>query len=62
MHFLDGETVEILGTGFAGVCGFGGGFDRQVLNAWGEPIIKAVVRSKRERSAFRCKRELQFIN
>jgi Icc-related predicted phosphoesterase len=43
MHLLDGEAVEILGAGFAGVCGFGGGFDRQMLNAWGEPIIKAFV-------------------
>jgi Icc-related predicted phosphoesterase len=43
MHLLDGEAVEILGAGFAGVCGFGGGFDRQMLNPWGEPIIKAFV-------------------
>jgi Icc-related predicted phosphoesterase len=43
MHILDGESIEILGTGFAGVCGFGGGFDRQMLNPWGEPIIKAFV-------------------
>lgn len=43
MHILDGEAIEILGAGFAGVCGFGGGFDRQMLNAWGEPMIKAFV-------------------
>ena len=40
---LDGESVEIDGIGFAGVCGFGGGFGRLMLNAWGEPIIKAFV-------------------
>jgi Icc-related predicted phosphoesterase len=43
MHLLDGEAIEILGAGFAGVCGFGGGFDRQMLNPWGEPLIKAFV-------------------
>jgi Icc-related predicted phosphoesterase len=41
--FLDGSAIEINGIGFAGVCGFGGGFDRQMLSAWGEPLIKAFV-------------------
>lgn len=41
--FLDGSGIEINGIGFAGVCGFGGGFDRQMLSAWGEPLIKAFV-------------------
>lgn len=41
--FLDGDTAEVLGVGFAGVCGFGGGFGQQMLNAWGEPLIKAFV-------------------
>lgn len=40
---LDGECVEIKGVGFAGVCGFGGGFDSSMLSAWGEPLIKAFV-------------------
>jgi Icc-related predicted phosphoesterase len=40
---LDGEATEIEGVGFAGVCGFGGGFGRRMLNAWGEPLIKAFV-------------------
>jgi Icc-related predicted phosphoesterase len=40
---LDGECAEIRGVGFAGVCGFGGGFGRQMLNAWGEPLIKKFV-------------------
>lgn len=43
VKMLDGECVELLGIGFAGVCGFGGGFGRAMLNAWGEPIIKAFV-------------------
>ncbi|HTD17521.1 MAG TPA: metallophosphoesterase [Chthoniobacterales bacterium] len=41
--FLDGSGTEINGVGFAGVCGFGGGFDRQMLSPWGEPLIKAFV-------------------
>lgn len=40
---LDGEATELNGVGFAGVCGFGGGFGRQMLNAWGEPLIKHFV-------------------
>jgi Icc-related predicted phosphoesterase len=40
---LDGESTEIEGIGFAGVCGFGGGFGRRMLNAWGEPAIKHFV-------------------
>lgn len=40
---LDGECTEIMGVGFAGVCGFGGGFGSSMLNAWGEPIIKSFV-------------------
>lgn len=43
VEMLDGESVEIDGVGFAGVCGFGGGFGRRMLNAWGEPLIKAFV-------------------
>jgi Icc-related predicted phosphoesterase len=40
---LDGGACEIGGVGFAGVCGFGGGFGRRMLNAWGEPLIKNFV-------------------
>src|SRR5438045_9249720 len=40
---LDGEAIEIEGIGFAGVPGFGGGFGRRMLNAWGEPLIKQFV-------------------
>jgi Icc-related predicted phosphoesterase len=43
VNVLDGEAVEIGGVGFAGVAGFGGGFGRRMLNAWGEPLIKQFV-------------------
>jgi len=43
IHMLDGETFEIGHVGFAGICGFGGGFGKSMLNAWGEPIIKSFV-------------------
>jgi Icc-related predicted phosphoesterase len=41
---LDGDAVEILGIGFAGVKGFAGGFGRHVLAPWGEASIKQLVR------------------
>jgi len=40
---LDGDVHEIHGVGFAGVKGFGGGFGRRELGAWGEDIIKKFV-------------------
>ncbi len=43
VNVLNGEAAEIQGVGFAGVCGFGGGFGRRMLNAWGEPLIKQFV-------------------
>ncbi len=43
MTVLDGETVEVLGIGFAGVKGFAGGFGRGVLGPWGEEVIKRFV-------------------
>ena len=44
VSMLDGEVAEVAGVGFAGVCGFGGGFGRRMLNAWGEPLIKQFVK------------------
>jgi len=41
---LDGEVCEILGIGFAGVKGFGGGFGQRALEPWGEATIKQFVR------------------
>ncbi len=42
--FLDGDSTEILGIGFAGVKGFAGGFGRRALGPWGEDIVKSFVR------------------
>lgn len=42
---LDGQSKEINGVGFAGVCGFAGGFDQYSLNPWGEPVIKKFVQA-----------------
>lgn len=43
IHVLDGESCEVLGIGFAGVKGFGGGFGQRVLAPWGETIVKQFV-------------------
>jgi Icc-related predicted phosphoesterase len=40
---LDGDAREILGIGFAGVKGFGGGFGACALGPWGEDITKQFV-------------------
>jgi len=43
IHLLDGDSIEIKGVAFAGVKGFGGGFERGTLSAFGEPAIKRFV-------------------
>jgi Icc-related predicted phosphoesterase len=43
VHMLDGEAVVIRGVGFAGVKGFGGGFDKHLLSMFGEGAMKAFV-------------------
>jgi Icc-related predicted phosphoesterase len=43
VNVLDGDSTQVNGVGFAGVCGFGGGFGRSMLSSWGEPITKAFV-------------------
>jgi Icc-related predicted phosphoesterase len=43
VQVLDGDDCEVLGIGFAGVKGFGGGFGRHALEAWGEEAIKKFV-------------------
>lgn len=43
VHILDGESVVINNVGFAGVKGFGGGFDRHMLSFFGEGAMKAFV-------------------
>jgi Icc-related predicted phosphoesterase len=43
VHLLDGEAVILENVGFAGVKGFGGGFDRHMLSFFGEGAMKAFV-------------------
>ena len=43
VHILDGEAVVIGEVGFAGVKGFGGGFDKHMLSFFGEGAMKAFV-------------------
>ncbi|HEV7331429.1 MAG TPA: metallophosphoesterase [Flavisolibacter sp.] len=43
VHVLDGEAVIIKGVGFAGIKGFGGGFDNHMLSMFGEGAMKAFV-------------------
>jgi Icc-related predicted phosphoesterase len=43
VHILDGEAVVISNVGFAGIKGFGGGFDKFMLSFFGEGAMKAFV-------------------
>lgn len=43
VHMLDGEAIIIDGVGFAGIKGFGGGFDDYMLSMFGEAEMKAFV-------------------
>jgi Icc-related predicted phosphoesterase len=43
IHILDGEAVMVGEVGFAGVKGFGGGFDNHMLSMFGEGAMKAFV-------------------
>ena len=43
VHILDGEALAIGNVGFAGVKGFGGGFDNYMLSMFGESAMKAFV-------------------
>jgi Icc-related predicted phosphoesterase len=43
VHILDGEAVVVGNIGFAGVKGFGGGFDKHMLSMFGEGAMKAFV-------------------
>lgn len=45
VRMLDGESCELDGIGFAGTCGFAGGFDKWALNPWGESAIKEFVQA-----------------
>lgn len=43
VHILDGEAFVVGNVGFAGVKGFGGGFDNHMLSMFGEGAMKAFV-------------------
>ncbi|HEU0112725.1 MAG TPA: metallophosphoesterase, partial [Flavisolibacter sp.] len=43
VHILDGEAIVIGNVGFAGIKGFGGGFDKHMLSFFGEGAMKAFV-------------------
>lgn len=43
VRILDGDSCEIAGVGFAGVKGFGGGFNERSLEPWGELSMKQFV-------------------
>ena len=43
VQVLDGECTVVKGIGFAGVKGFGGGFDNHMLSMFGEGAMKAFV-------------------
>ena len=43
VRILDGDPVELMGVGFAGVKGFGGGFNERALEPWGEETMKRFV-------------------
>jgi Icc-related predicted phosphoesterase len=43
VHILDGEAIIVKGVGFAGIKGFGGGFDNHMLSMFGEGAMKAFV-------------------
>lgn len=42
-HILDGDSVVLHDIGFAGIKGFGGGFDNFMLSMFGEKMIKKFV-------------------
>lgn len=43
VHILNGESIVIANVGFAGIKGFGGGFDNYMLSMFGEGAMKAFV-------------------
>lgn len=45
VHYLDGDSVVVKNVGFAGVKGFGGGFDQYMLSMFGEGDVKHYVQA-----------------
>ena len=44
VQVIEGEGVEVLGVGFAGAKGFGGGFGQRTIEPWGEDATKIFVK------------------
>lgn len=61
IHVLDGENVVIEGVGFAGVKGFGGGFGRGALGAFGEKLYKDFVQAALD-EALKLERALRTLD
>lgn len=61
VHVLDGESVIISNVGFAGIKGFGGGFDNYMLSMFGEGAMKAFVQEAVD-EALRLDRALARID
>ncbi len=61
VHVLDGEAMTIGNVGFAGVKGFGGGFDRYLLTMFGEDANKAYVQESVD-EALHLERALQKLD
>lgn len=61
IHYLEDETFEWKGVGFAGVKGFGGGFDNHMLSAFGEEATKHFVNETVSES-LRLENALQSIS
>ncbi len=61
VHMLDGEAIVIGGIGFAGVKGFGGGFDNHMLSMFGEGAMKAFVQEAVD-EALHLERALSVID
>lgn len=51
LHYLDGDTFIMNGIGFAGIKGFGGGFDRYKMPAYGEEVNKHFVQVVKDEAA-----------
>jgi Icc-related predicted phosphoesterase len=61
IHVLNGENVVIDGIGFAGVKGFGGGFGRGALGAFGERLYKEFVQAAID-EALKLERALRTLD
>jgi Icc-related predicted phosphoesterase len=61
VHLLDGEAIVVENIGFAGVKGFGGGFDKYALAMFGETMMKRFVQEAVD-DALRLDRALAHLD